>query len=142
MHGDAAWDAARIEAARVAIRLPELDHQAGDLELSTNAFSDGFKRLIDLTPSEQAHHVIQHDSLALALLGLPSALTLACRKLACNCRGQEKEEQRYPLLWIGDGQLVERHDEEPVEHQKRDDGGENGWPAPKRDRGGHYGQQV
>ena len=106
------------ESARAAVGLPELDHQASDLELAADSLSDGVERLVDFVATQQPYDVVQHDGLALALLGFSRALALARGKLAGDGRGQEEEQQRNPLLRIGDGQLVDGCDEEPVEHQK------------------------
>lgn len=133
---------ARAKALRLTRGEPPLDRQRPQLQLAPQALGDRLEHLIQIGFAQQADHVVQDDGLALALLGLLRPLALARRELARDRRRQQEEQQREPLLRIGHGELVDWLDEEPVEDQKSQNGGEDGRPATEPHRGSQHSQQV
>ena len=77
-----------------------------------------------------------------AQLRFAPALELQGAEAADRDRHDQEQQQVQPLLRRGDGEGVERPDEEEVVHEERGDGSRDGEPAAVRHADRHHRQQV
>ncbi|HEY7623686.1 MAG TPA: hypothetical protein VIA63_01530 [Candidatus Limnocylindria bacterium] len=104
------------------------------MQLRAQTLGQRPQRDVDVRRAQQAKRVEQKDGLVLATLCLLRAQALVPGHLGRNDGGDKKDEQREPLLWVLDRELVERFGEEEVIDDEGKERGHNRGSASKARR--------
>jgi hypothetical protein len=99
-------------------------------------------RLHRPAPGEGLADLVQQDGLPLAPVGLLRPLAEEGRQVPGHDGGEEEEEEGLPFVWVGDVQGVGGLDEEPVEGDEAEHGGQDRRPPSDQGPGGQDGDQV
>jgi hypothetical protein len=107
------------DAALVALHGAQLDRRRGQLECLREALRDGGQRVLEARPAQQQpRHLRGQVGLLAALLSLARAHARALGQRARHQRRDEEDDERDPVLALGDREAARRRDVEEVEGQR------------------------